>query len=255
MTKGWRDSLLWRVGGNLVGLHTVVASRATWESSTPRHPAYHKKQKTTDSFVGRFQRSEAIRSEGPARTRGDTSSAQRYRASNQLVLSPQPCFQGEQCAKTRGGATACCGAWEATSGACTRWLRRPRQGSHGSAPPSIPQKKQKTTDKTVSRFLRSEADSNRCSSFCRAVPSHSAIRPYYPFGSANIQTFSFFTKFLPFFHRKVKISTLSHTKTSYREIISQHKHTHTTPYIGFLKKKRNFTLRKKAKRCTSKILR
>ena len=69
-------------------------------------------------------------------------------------------------------------------------------------------------------FVRSEADSNRCSSFCRAVPSHSAIRPYYPFGSANIQTFSFFTKFLPFFHRKVKISSLSHTKTSYREIIS-----------------------------------
>jgi hypothetical protein len=27
-------------------------------------------------------------------------------------------------------------------------------------------------------FLRSKADSNRCSSFCRAVPSHSAIRPW-----------------------------------------------------------------------------
>ncbi len=26
--------------------------------------------------------------------------------------------------------------------------------------------------------LRSEADSNRCSSFCRAVPSHSATRPF-----------------------------------------------------------------------------
>ena len=124
-----------------------------------------------------------------------------------------------------------------------------------SAPPSIPQKKQKTTDKTVSRSWRSEADSNRCSSFCRAVPSHSAIRPYYPFGSANIQTFSFFTKFLPFFHRKVKISSLSHAKTSYRELILEHKYTHNTPNICFLKKKRIFTLRKKAKRCTSKILR
>lgn len=27
--------------------------------------------------------------------------------------------------------------------------------------------------------MRSEADSNRCSSFCRAVPSHSAIRPFF----------------------------------------------------------------------------
>ncbi len=26
--------------------------------------------------------------------------------------------------------------------------------------------------------VRSEADSNRCSSFCRAVPNRSAIRPY-----------------------------------------------------------------------------
>ena len=109
--------------------------------------------------------------------------------------------------------------------------------------------------KVFLKRMRSEADSNRCSSFCRAVPSHSAIRPYHPFGSANIQTFSFFTKFLPFFHRKVKISSLSHAKTSYRELILEHKYTHNTPYIGFLKKKRNFTLRKKAKRCTSKILR
>lgn len=29
-------------------------------------------------------------------------------------------------------------------------------------------------------FVRSEADLNRCSSFCRAVPSHSAIRPFIP---------------------------------------------------------------------------
>ena len=158
MTKGWRTSLLGRGACDNGGLHTIVAHTTTWEPSTPRHPAYHKKNK-----------------------------------------------------------------------------KRPT--------------------KNVSRFQRSEADSNRCSSFCRAVPSHSAIRPYHPFGSANIQTFSFFTKFLPFFHRKVKISSLSHAKTSYRELILEHKYTHSTPNIGFLKKKRNFTLRKKAKRCTSKILR
>lgn len=29
---------------------------------------------------------------------------------------------------------------------------------------------------------RSEADSNRCSSFCRAEPSHSAIGPKFPYG-------------------------------------------------------------------------
>jgi hypothetical protein len=34
------------------------------------------------------------------------------------------------------------------------------------------------------KVLRSVADSNRCSSFCRAVPSHSANRPY--FRTANI---------------------------------------------------------------------
>ena len=28
--------------------------------------------------------------------------------------------------------------------------------------------------------LRSEADSNRCTRFCRPLPSHSAIRPYVP---------------------------------------------------------------------------
>ena len=32
--------------------------------------------------------------------------------------------------------------------------------------------------RTFALKLRSEADSNRCSSFCRAVPSHSAIRPF-----------------------------------------------------------------------------
>ncbi len=35
--------------------------------------------------------------------------------------------------------------------------------------------------------LRSEADSNRCSSFCRAVPSHSAIRPFC--WAANLKDF------------------------------------------------------------------
>ena len=28
--------------------------------------------------------------------------------------------------------------------------------------------------------VRSEADSNRCTRFCRPLPSHSAIRPYVP---------------------------------------------------------------------------
>ena len=28
--------------------------------------------------------------------------------------------------------------------------------------------------------MRSEADSNRCTRFCRPLPSHSAIRPYVP---------------------------------------------------------------------------
>ena len=38
-------------------------------------------------------------------------------------------------------------------------------------------------------FVRSEADSNRCSSFCRAVPSHSAIRPFHS-SAAKIEFFS-----------------------------------------------------------------
>ena len=63
-----------------------------------------------------------------------------------------------------------------------------------------PQKTKKSTTHQVV-LLRSEADSNRCSSFCRAVPSHSAIRP--AFRSANIQTFFFSAKFTPFFHQKV----------------------------------------------------
>ena len=45
-------------------------------------------------------------------------------------------------------------------------------------------------------FVRSEADSNRCSSFCRAVPSHSAIRPHLlHFGTANIRLISQFPNF------------------------------------------------------------
>ena len=39
--------------------------------------------------------------------------------------------------------------------------------------------------------VRSEADSNRCTRFCRPLPSHSAIRPYIPFGCANIRSFLF----------------------------------------------------------------
>ena len=50
----------------------------------------------------------------------------------------------------------------------------------------------------VEGFLRSEADSNRCTRFCRPLPSHSAIRPifvpFYPFGCANIMRFYLKTK-------------------------------------------------------------
>ena len=42
-----------------------------------------------------------------------------------------PVSKGEQCAKARGGATACCGAWEATAGARSRWLPFTRHGSLG----------------------------------------------------------------------------------------------------------------------------
>ena len=68
--------------------------------------------------------------------------------------------------------------------------------------------------KSPSQFLakglwRSEADSNRCTRFCRPLPSHSAIRPFSPIkpppvgklhnacwliGFANIEIFIRFTK-------------------------------------------------------------
>ena len=59
--------------------------------------------------------------------------------------------------------------------------------------------KTKTDDLKSSALqnLRSEADSNRCTRFCRPLPSHSAIRPFYPFypfGCANIVRFYFKTK-------------------------------------------------------------
>ena len=70
--------------------------------------------------------------------------------------------------------------------------------------------------------VRSEADSNRCTRFCRPLPSHSAIRPLFPayapflsqsrnparktltpnsgrIGSANIQTFLISAKLPPNF--------------------------------------------------------
>ena len=37
-------------------------------------------------------------------------------------------------------------------------------------------------------FVRSEADSNRCTRFCRPLPSHSAIRPFFCFRSGLRQT-------------------------------------------------------------------
>ena len=71
-------------------------------------------------------------------------------------------------------------------------------------------------------LVRSEADSNRCTRFCRPLPSHSAIRPLFPayapflgqsrnptrktlmpnsgrIGSANIQTFLKSAKLRPNF--------------------------------------------------------
>ena len=61
--------------------------------------------------------------------------------------------------------------------------------------------KQKTTDKNQS-FVSSEADSNRCTSFCRPLPSHSAIRPKFRFRFANIQTFIQSAKFIAKFRKK-----------------------------------------------------
>lgn len=47
------------------------------------------------------------------------------------------------------------------------------------------QKENRVVDNYNAVFVRSEADLNRCSSFCRAVPSHSAIRPCMAVGSGD----------------------------------------------------------------------
>ncbi len=49
-----------------------------------------------------------------------------------------PVSKGEPCATTRGGATACCGAWEATAGARSRWFLSRDMGVSDSAPPTTP---------------------------------------------------------------------------------------------------------------------
>ena len=46
----------------------------------------------------------------------------------------------------------------------------------GAENPTADKTKKRPTN--VSRSSRSEADSNRCTRFCRPLPSHSAIRPY-----------------------------------------------------------------------------
>jgi hypothetical protein len=48
---------------------------------------------------------------------------------------------------------------------------------------STPVSKQKKTAHSHWFFLRSEAGSNRCRSFCRALPNHSAIRPLFKGGA------------------------------------------------------------------------
>ena len=42
------------------------------------------------------------------------------------------------------------------------------------------QKENSAVDNYSAVLVRSEADSNRCTRFCRPLPSHSAIRPYVP---------------------------------------------------------------------------
>ena len=58
------------------------------------------------------------------------------------------------------------------------------------------QKENRVADICNAVSVRSEAESNRCSSFCRAVPSHSAIRPYLT-GGKDISFFRFCKTDLP----------------------------------------------------------
>ena len=135
-------------GGKHGGLHTVVASRATWESSTPRHPAYHKKTKTTDKNVSRSWRSEArFEVRALARTRGDTTIGEPSEPSTQL--SPQPSFKVSK-ARKQGWRDSL--LWRvggnhrglAHGGCITRDM-----GVIDSAPPATPQKQKRPTKMSV----------------------------------------------------------------------------------------------------------
>ena len=144
--RGWRISLLWR------------GKAASWACTRWLHHARHgslrlratqhttKKTKTTDKDVSRSWRSEArFEVRALARTRGDTTIGEPSEPSTQL--SPQPSFKVSK-ARKQGWRDSL--LWRvggnhrglAHGGCMTRDM-----GVIDSAPPSIPQKKQKRPTK------------------------------------------------------------------------------------------------------------
>ncbi len=171
------------------------------DSAPPTTPKAIKTKKRHPS--GSAWRSEAIRSEGfSPNSRGYLFGAalSREQSTRSIpatlfpkVSNTQRPGVARQLAVARGRQL-----WELAHDGC---LSRD-MGVSDSAPPTTPKAIKTKKRHPSGSAWRSEADSNRCSSFCRAVPSHSAIRP--AFRSANIQTFFFSTKFTPFFHQKVQ---------------------------------------------------
>ena len=111
------------------------------------------------------------------------------------------------------------------------------------------QKENRVADNCNAVLVRSEADSNRCTRFCRPLPSHSAIRPLFPricplprpiskSGPENANA-QFRT------HRECKYTNISNfCKTSAQLCVISRRNSHYFPkFVTFTHRKKRHSIR------------